>query len=189
LTRKYELKLNDEIIPVIVESRNKGQLGVTIKGTAFTVQVTEADRDRGLFQVAIGSHKLTLKITPQPDKQGYKVTLNKRDYTAELIAISPESSSMTRTTAATTSRPLIQTTTTLTRTTADPGSIVAPLPGRVIEVRVDDGAKVQAGDVVIVLEAMKMANEIRATQAGVVSKVHVQPGEAVEKGQSLVTIN
>lgn len=190
LIRKYVLELNEEIIPITVEGTNEGKLSVTINDIKFTVRVTDADRDRGIFHVAVGNRELILHITSQPDTQSYKVTLNKRDYTAVLKPISPERS-ITSTAVTTTSRPIIreQTPTTSTHTSAEPGAIVAPLPGRVIEVRVKEGDTVQAGDVVIVLEAMKMANEIRATQAGVVSQVHVQSGKAVEKGQPLVTLS
>ncbi len=191
LIRKYELKLNDEIIPVTVEGSNEGKLSVTINDTEFTVRVTDADRSRGVFHVAVGDRELTLHVTPQPDSQDYKITLNKRDYTAVLKPILPEPSSITSAAVSTTSRSpgRAQTSTASTHAAAELGAVVAPLPGRIIEVRVKEGDNIQAGDVVIVLEAMKMANEIRAAQAGLVSKVHVQAGTAVVKGQPLVTIS
>jgi biotin carboxyl carrier protein len=71
---------------------------------------------------------------------------------------------------------------------AAPGTVTAPLPGRVLEVRVKSGAIVKLGDVLLVLEAMKMANEIRAPQDGTVTKIHVEAGTAVEKGQPMISI-
>jgi pyruvate carboxylase subunit B len=68
------------------------------------------------------------------------------------------------------------------------GAIVAPMPGLVIEYRVDPGDVVAAGDVVCILEAMKMQNEIRAERAGTVSKIHVATGATVDKGAPLVEI-
>ena len=62
----------------------------------------------------------------------------------------------------------------------------APMPGLVVRVQVEAGAAVVAGSGVIVLEAMKMENELRAAAAGTVRVVRVQQGEAVEKGQVLV---
>jgi pyruvate carboxylase subunit B len=67
--------------------------------------------------------------------------------------------------------------------------VTAPLPGRVLEVRVKEGASVKTGDVLLVLEAMKMANEIRAPQDGTIKTVHVEAGTAVEKGQPMISIN
>jgi biotin carboxyl carrier protein len=61
------------------------------------------------------------------------------------------------------------------------------MPGRVIEVRVAEGDRVEAGQVLVVLEAMKMQNEIRASSAGRVVRRQVQAGEAVE-GRSLLLV-
>ncbi len=190
MTRKYELKLNDEIIPVIVNGSNDETLIVTINETKFIVRITDADRDQGVFHVVVGDQKLTLHLTPQQDSEGYKVTLNKQHYTALLRPVSSDLPTSTSSTVATTPRTPIRAQTSIAPPDAatEPGTVVAPLPGRVIEVPVKEGDKVESGDVVIVLEAMKMANEIRATQPGVVSQVHVQTGNAVEKGQPLVTI-
>jgi len=62
----------------------------------------------------------------------------------------------------------------------------APMPGLVVRVQVQPGAEVSAGDGLVVLEAMKMENELKAQAAGVVKRVRVGAGEAVEKGQVLV---
>jgi len=64
----------------------------------------------------------------------------------------------------------------------------APLAGNVFQVPVSPGQSVAAGDVVIVLEAMKMETEIRASQAGTVSEIHVREGDAVNAGDALVTL-
>ena len=64
----------------------------------------------------------------------------------------------------------------------------ALMPGRVIEVGVSAGDHVRAGDLLLVLEAMKMQNEIRAEREGVVLEVVVSAGEAVEGGSRMLTI-
>lgn len=64
--------------------------------------------------------------------------------------------------------------------------IVAPMPGLIVRVQVAVGDLVQAGQGVIVMEAMKMENELRAPAAGVVRSIHTEPGSAVEKGTLLV---
>jgi biotin carboxyl carrier protein len=61
----------------------------------------------------------------------------------------------------------------------------AYMPGRVVAVLAAEGTEVKAGDGVIVLEAMKMQNEIQAEHDGRVTKVHVEPGQAVEGGDPL----
>ncbi len=61
----------------------------------------------------------------------------------------------------------------------------AYMPGRVTSVLVAEGDEVVTGQGIIVLEAMKMENEIRAEHDGKVSKIHVQPGQAVDTGNPL----
>jgi pyruvate carboxylase subunit B len=60
------------------------------------------------------------------------------------------------------------------------------MPGLVVRVQVEPGVRVSAGDGLVVLEAMKMENELKAPAGGVVKRVRVAAGEAVEKGQVLV---
>ena len=62
----------------------------------------------------------------------------------------------------------------------------APMPGLVLRVQVTPGQAVAAGAGLVVLEAMKMENELKAPSPAVVKAVRVQPGEAVEKGQVLL---
>ena len=66
--------------------------------------------------------------------------------------------------------------------------IVAQMPGKVVRVLVDSGAKVEKGDGVIVVEAMKMQNEMKSPREGVVVAVNVAPGDTVNAGEVLATI-
>ncbi|HBL37742.1 MAG TPA: acetyl-CoA carboxylase biotin carboxyl carrier protein subunit, partial [Flavobacteriales bacterium] len=65
--------------------------------------------------------------------------------------------------------------------------VEAPMPGKVLEVKVASGDQVKAGDALLVLEAMKMENVLRAPRDGVVERVDAVVGIAVEKGAALVT--
>lgn len=71
---------------------------------------------------------------------------------------------------------------------AGPATLQAPIPGRLVKVLVKAGERVSAGQPLLVLEAMKMENEVRAARAGTVKTVHVGEGVAVETGQLLVTL-
>jgi pyruvate carboxylase subunit B len=62
------------------------------------------------------------------------------------------------------------------------------MPGLVVRIEVALGQRVEAGAGLVVVEAMKMENELRASHPGVVERVHVQVGQAVEKGTPLVTL-
>jgi len=68
------------------------------------------------------------------------------------------------------------------------GGIVAPMPGKIVDILVKPGDQVAAGDVVVLLEAMKMENELCAINKGVVKEVLVHKGDAAQGGQVLVTL-
>jgi biotin carboxyl carrier protein len=69
---------------------------------------------------------------------------------------------------------------------AGPAPLRAPMPGLVVRVEVEEGDEVDAGQGVVIVEAMKMENELRAEAPGRVKAVRVQEGTAVEKDQVLV---
>lgn len=71
---------------------------------------------------------------------------------------------------------------------AGPAPLLAPMPGLVVRVSVSVGDLVSAGQGLVVVEAMKMENELRASVAGVVTAVRAVPGEAVNKGAVLVEL-
>jgi biotin carboxyl carrier protein len=69
-----------------------------------------------------------------------------------------------------------------------PSRVMAPIPGKVVAIKVAEGDEVAAGQSLIVLEAMKMENELSAEQAGRVTAVHVNDGQTVDGGELLVEI-
>ena len=71
---------------------------------------------------------------------------------------------------------------------AGEGTIVSPMPGRVLKVLVAEGDEVEAGAALVVVEAMKMENELASQRAGTVKKIHVTPGQNVESGARLIEV-
>lgn len=68
------------------------------------------------------------------------------------------------------------------------GKINAPMPGKILEILVGENEDVEPGQPVVILEAMKMENEIKAAGSGTVSKIFVKTGDSVEKNQPLIEI-
>jgi biotin carboxyl carrier protein len=64
----------------------------------------------------------------------------------------------------------------------------APMPGLVVAVAVSEGQRVAKGDVLVVLESMKMQNELRSPRPGVISRVRVSVGDRVEQSQTLLSV-
>ena len=68
------------------------------------------------------------------------------------------------------------------------GQVVAPIPGLITTIAINEGDTVTAGDQLLVLEAMKMENDIAAPVSGTVVTIHIAIGDTVEKGAQLVDI-
>jgi biotin carboxyl carrier protein len=67
--------------------------------------------------------------------------------------------------------------------------VIAPMPGKVVRVFVQTGEKVEAGQGLLVVEAMKMQNEIRSPKGGIVERLHVKEGQPVNTGEVLCVVS
>ena len=67
--------------------------------------------------------------------------------------------------------------------------IVAPMPGKILAIKANAGQAVKRGDVVMILEAMKMENEITAPEDGTIAGINVAVGDSVESGDTLASLN
>lgn len=72
----------------------------------------------------------------------------------------------------------------------EPGKniLTAPLPGKILKVLTSVGTKVKKGDLLLTIEAMKMENEFFASSDGIIKEVYVTPGQTVETGEKLISI-
>lgn len=67
-------------------------------------------------------------------------------------------------------------------------AVEAPMPGTILNVNVSEGDSIASGDVLLILEAMKMENEIKSEVSGTVKTVNINEGDAVETGEALIVI-
>ena len=125
-------------------------------------------------------YKVTLngKVFEVEVEQGEATLLAEYEANLPQTSSAPETSSPAETKAAVASAP----------SGASDKAVKAPLPGVINAVKVTVGQSVKKGDVLLILEAMKMENEITAETNGKVSKVFVQKGATVETGAPLVEI-
>ena len=68
------------------------------------------------------------------------------------------------------------------------GGLIAPMPGKVIDIKVEEGKKVKAGDTLVILEAMKMEHSIKAIEDGTVSELLISVNDQVENGALLMVV-
>lgn len=80
----------------------------------------------------------------------------------------------------------IQAQTPATQPSFHDGTITSPLPGTIVEIFVKPGDAIEAGQVIVIIEAMKMKNSIRSTKSGTVATIFVKPGENVAHKQKLL---
>jgi biotin carboxyl carrier protein len=65
----------------------------------------------------------------------------------------------------------------------------SPMPGAIVAIPVHEGQEVKKGQTIIVLESMKMENELKAPRDGIVARIHVKQGDGVEQNKALITMN
>ncbi len=185
---KYELTINETKTPLTIERSSQGILQITIGETTYPVQIIQSNPETGKYQVKVGEKEYLLTAIQKKGMEKFIISLNKQEYLASLKQLITRPSVARRVTPRPIHPVTIHEPTRAPSPSTEPGTVTAPLPGRVLDVPVKEGDSVQQGEVIIVLEAMKMANKIRAPKAGKISKIHVEFGDAVEKGQALVTV-
>jgi len=164
---------------------------VDVDGTPFTIDVIETAADR--FQVTVGDQVFEATLHTDQDLPGADIEPgmagpDENHASPQAPAAIPAGSPASRPSPAVPALP--------PRTTAGtPGVhggagdvLAAPMPGVILEVLVRPGAVLRRGDPVLVLEAMKMRNTIRAPRAAVVVSVEVEAGQPVGPGDPLVRL-
>ena len=153
------------------------QFTLTVEGTAYEVEIEgETVTVNGRpFTVTLDGNRAEVNGT------GYEVELQSDQATVNGIAYALQVQEK--------ERPGAEAPPRVVRAAAEEaGAVTAIMPGKIIRVLVKEGDEVQEGDVVCVLEAMKMENELRASKSGVVKEVTVEPGSDVEMGEVLVMV-
>lgn len=159
----YEARVGGRTFRVEVRGRD-GRYAVKLDERALEVDCEESSDGFVSLLIDGRSHEAALERRPG----GYAVGLRGGTVIVELA--SPSSAGAPR------------------AGTAVAARLTAPMPGRVIRVLVEPGQIVERADGLVVMEAMKMENELRSPRAGRVKEVHAREGQAVETGALLVVV-
>ena len=134
------------------------------------------------FKYKINGNDYAAHVEEQEDGT-LKINLNGKEFVVELpakaAAVRPVIKPVAAPTAVTTPAPRVV-------QAAGPASVTSPLPGTITDVKVKAGQKVKRGDVLLVMEAMKMANDITAEADGTIKNVCVSQGQSVNQGMILI---
>ncbi len=164
---EYRVQLGDQEATVLVTEEADGYL-VEIGGQRFVVDAHELGAK--LLSLLVNGRSHEAEVVRQPE--GYTITVDGHPYS---VTVQPEL--MARAGAGR-----------RVATSEGPIELTSPMPGVVVDVRVSPGERVSAGAPLIVIEAMKMQNEITADRAGVVETIAVEAGDAVTAGQLLAAL-
>lgn len=116
----------------------------------------------------------------------YHVNVNGTDYEIEIEEISAEEAKAHQASAQATAAPAVASAPASVPTGAE--TVSAPMPGTILDVKASQGQSVNKGDVLMILEAMKMENEIMAPKSGKIVSVNVSKGASVKTGDVLCAI-
>ena len=151
----------------------------TVKGVDYEVEIQDIEGNIANVTVNGIPFEVEMKQPVKAGKQKVKLSEERRAEGSEERRVkSEEFNSSSASTASTSSA----------STAAAGKPVVAPLPGTINEIKVKVGDKVNAGDTVVILEAMKMQNNIEAETSGTITSINVNKGDAVMEGDTLVTI-
>ncbi len=158
---KYEYKVKGVDYVVEIQDVEGNIANVTVNGIPFEVEMKQP----------VKSSKQKVKLNEGQNNVSASPAASTSPATGSSSAASPDSASSSKQATPAAGKP-----------------VVAPLPGTINEIKVKVGDKVNAGDTVVVLEAMKMQNNIDAETSGTIASINVNKGDAVMEGDTLVTI-
>ena len=152
--------------------RQDGVTTLVWDGVAQAMDIVEVEP--GSWSVIMGGKSVEVRLdatkNPDPDIQGFRATLYDAPY--EFALQDPRKALLAAAVGAAVSG----------------GTLIAPMPGKVVKILVHEGDSVTESQPLIIMEAMKMQNELRAISAGRVSKIMVQEGATVETGGTLMIL-
>ncbi len=137
------------------------------------------------YKMKINGEKYDAKIKKYKSDQVI-VEVNGIDYEIELETTDRRKTEIVRSEKTRPTLNVVKTTVKPVATSA--GSVLAPIPGLVLRILVNEGDSVNAGDTVLILEAMKMESEIASTSTGIISKINVKEGTSVQEGEVLLEV-
>jgi biotin carboxyl carrier protein len=174
MSSEYDIKLEDKTYAVEINRLDEGGLLIVRVGDeSFTLKVEETDDGSWSINDTYADH--TIKLT---SRSGSKATIEINGATREVewSRVRRQADAESLTTAPTAVGRKVT------------GGVYPPMPGKITEVMVKVGDTVNSGDTVCILEAMKMFNELKASLAGTVKEVNVEPGSNVTPNDLLVLV-
>jgi biotin carboxyl carrier protein len=162
---KYEAEIDGQ--PLIIEfDQRDGRVSATIDGRAYDVEVLRPED--GVYLILAGEHVYEARVSPDTSGK-FNVRIRDRVFSARLIDRKHRRHGEEH-------------------SQEGPQQLIAPMPGKVVRVLLQEGDEVEAGQGVVIVEAMKMQNEIKSSKKGRVLEVRVSEGETVNANHVLAVV-
>ncbi|KPL14768.1 MAG: biotin carboxyl carrier protein [Bacteroides sp. SM23_62] len=165
-----EIRLDDRFSKVELVSKENNKLQIRVDDKLYELDMIKVQE--GMYSILLEGKSYNIEIIEKDSAKQYSVNTLEKSYDLEIIDA--------------------ETRYLMSRKGSDPEDaeniVSSPMPGKIVKIPVKAGEKVEAGQTVIIVSAMKMESEYKAGKEGVIREVHVSEGDTIEGHQPLVTI-
>ena len=165
-----EIRLNDRYSQVELVSRDENRVKIKVDDKIYSVDIIQVEK--GVYSILLNGKSYIVELLEGETAKKYTADTASRSFDLEVIDAETRYLESRK-----------------DNDMEDEGNqISSPMPGKIVKIPVKAGEKVEAGQTVIIVSAMKMESEYKAGHAGIVKEIHVKEGDTIEGHQPLVTI-
>ncbi|WP_321334781.1 biotin/lipoyl-containing protein [uncultured Bacteroides sp.] len=165
-----EIHIGDRIAEIQLVSKEDNKVVLTIDGKEFVVDVVMAQN--GACSIIHNGQSYNAQLIRQADNKNYQVNTFLSSFNVEIVDTQAKYLQMKK------------------KSNAMPeDKITSPMAGKVVSIPVVEGQNVKAGDVLVIIEAMKMQNNYKASSDGIIKDILIKEGDTVSNDQILITLD
>jgi len=165
-----DIRLNDRTSTVDLVRKDKNHIEILVDGKPYSLDAVMVEE--GVYSILLNGRSYTVELIEGENAKKYNVNTFYRSFEIEIIDAE--------------TRYLLSRNKSLL---GEEGNIISsPMPGKVVEITVQAGDRVEKGQTVIIVSAMKMESEYKSGKAGTIKEIHVSEGDTIEGHQPLITI-
>lgn len=164
-----EIHIGNRVADVTLVSKEGNKVRLSVDGKPYEVDIVMAEN--GSCSILHEGNSFNSEIIPGDDHKSYDVNMFYRSYHVDIVDTQKKYLRMRKGTEE-----------------KQGDKILAPMPGKVVKIPVQAGDRLEAGDIVVVLEAMKMQSNYKVNSACIVKEILVAEGDSVDNNQVLMTL-
>ena len=165
-----EIRLNDRLATIEFVSRKNNHMRIKVDDKIYELDMVKVEK--GMYSMLIEGHSYSFEVLEKEGSKAYAVNTLGKSYNLEIIDAE--------------TRYLMSR---IENEDGDGGNTISsPMPGKIVKIPVKAGQKVENGQTVIIVSAMKMESEYKAGRDGVIKEILVSEGDTIEGNQPLITL-